>query len=175
MTQPASRSRLKLRIQDEEDLRAAAAVLQDALVPIGEMAYLPEEKRFAMVTNRFCWECEAAQRDDLPDDDTAPLAEDGDAAFAADHPSFERVHTGISFEGVTGVRLRGIDRRRRMQLLELLTILLQDGKVYLLFAGDAAIELTVEALRGRIEDLCEPWPTRWRPHHPAAKEGDAAG
>ena len=173
MADASARAPLKLRIQDEEDLRAAAACLQDALVQIGEMAYLPQEQRFAMVTNRFCWECAAAQRDDLPDDNAAPEPPD-DAAFEADHPPFERVHTGISFEGVRAVRLRGIDRRRRSELLELLTMMMQNGKLYLLFAGDAAIELTIDGLRGRIEDLCEPWPTRWRPHHPDTQEGDAA-
>lgn len=174
MAKDKPRGRLKLRIQDEEDLRAAAACLQDALVQVGEMAYLADEKRFVMVTNRFCWECEAAQRDDLPDTDEGG-DEEGDARFADNHPPFERVHTGISFDGVRKVRLRGIDRRRRTQLLELLTMMMQNGKLYLLFAGDAAIELTVDRLRGRMQDLCEPWPTRWRPRHDVVKDGDATG
>src|SRR5207244_12488326 len=44
---------LKLRAEDEEDLAVVSAILQDALVPIGEMAYLPEEQRFVLVANRF--------------------------------------------------------------------------------------------------------------------------
>ena len=35
---------LKLRAEDEEDLAVVSAILQDALVAVGEMAWLPEEK-----------------------------------------------------------------------------------------------------------------------------------
>ncbi len=47
---------LKLRGEDEDDLAVISAVLQDALVAVGEMAYFPEEARFVLVANRFRWE-----------------------------------------------------------------------------------------------------------------------
>ena len=47
---------LKLYAKDEEDLAVIAAVAQDALVPIGEMAFLPAEKRFVLALNRFRWD-----------------------------------------------------------------------------------------------------------------------
>ena len=47
---------LKLRAHDIEDLRALGACLQDALVPVADLAYLKAEKRFVMVANRFKWE-----------------------------------------------------------------------------------------------------------------------
>jgi endonuclease/exonuclease/phosphatase family metal-dependent hydrolase len=168
--------RLKLRVADAEDLEAIAACLQDALVAVGDMAWLPREKRFVMLVNRFCWECGAAQDPALPSDDTAPVVETADAGFvdpAGSEPPFTRIHAALTFEGVRAVRLRGIDRRFRSRVLELLTIALEDDRVTLVFADHAAVELTVDRLRARLADLGENWPTRWRPHHPV--EADAGG
>src|SRR5260370_39766912 len=47
---------LKLRGEDEDDLAVISAVLQDALVAVGEMAYFPKEARFGLGANRFRWE-----------------------------------------------------------------------------------------------------------------------
>ena len=44
---------LKLRAADGEDLAVISAILQDSLVTIGEMTYLPDENRFVLVANRF--------------------------------------------------------------------------------------------------------------------------
>ena len=38
--------RLRLRAVDADDLSVIAACLQDALVPLSEMAYLPDQRRF---------------------------------------------------------------------------------------------------------------------------------
>jgi hypothetical protein len=47
---------LKLRARDGGDLEMIAAILQDALVPLDGMKYLPREQRFALMLNRFRWE-----------------------------------------------------------------------------------------------------------------------
>jgi hypothetical protein len=161
---------LKLLAFDAEDLEALAACLQDALVPIGDMAYLPEEKRFVLVLNRFCWECGVAQYYLEQPADPLPRP---DHDVAESEAPFERVHAGLCFEGVTRVRRRGIDWRRD-RILSLLTIRLEEGRIYLIFAGGAMVELTVESVRCRMEDLDEAWPTRWRPRHAADEEGHAA-
>ena len=116
--------RLKLRAEDEEDLRTISAILQDALVPVSEMAFLREERRFALVANRFRWECENG----------APNAEDGGEAGG---PLFERILTGLCFEGVSAVRLKNIDRRRGSRILELLHLGWVPGCLTLTFAGGA--------------------------------------
>jgi len=51
-----SDNRLKLRAEDDEDLAVVSAFLQDALLPVAEMVYLPAEQRFVLVANRFMWE-----------------------------------------------------------------------------------------------------------------------
>ena len=56
---------LKVIARDAEDLAVVAACLQDALIPLNEMRYLPQERRFIMVANRFRWE-RAAQGNQGP-------------------------------------------------------------------------------------------------------------
>lgn len=47
--------KLKLIALDAEDLAVVSAHLQDAVLKVADMAYLPREKRFAMLVNRFDW------------------------------------------------------------------------------------------------------------------------
>ena len=48
-------SELKLIALDAEDLSVLSANLQDAVLRIADIAYLPREKRFAAIANRFDW------------------------------------------------------------------------------------------------------------------------
>ena len=48
MTAPG---RLRLRAADGDDIPVLSACLQDAVVPVADMAYLPSEARFVMVAN----------------------------------------------------------------------------------------------------------------------------
>jgi hypothetical protein len=147
--------RLKLRAEDEEDLKTISAILQDALVTVADMAYLPEDRRFVLVANRFRWETE-------PD---LLAAADGGEEDCPPGPVFERILTGLCFDGVTGVRLKNIDRRRRSQILELLHLGWTSGCLTLTFAGGGAIRLETTRISCRLDDMCEPWPTLSRPRH----------
>src|SRR5258706_8476939 len=52
-------TKLRLLAEDEEDLKVISAHLQDAVMRIGDLAYLARHRRFAALVNRFCWEdCE---------------------------------------------------------------------------------------------------------------------
>jgi hypothetical protein len=149
--------RLKLRAEDEEDLRTISAILQDALVPVSEMTFIPSDRRFVLVANRFRWE---AAPDAIP---ALVSADEGESGTAS--ATVERVLTGMCFEGVTAVRLKNIDRRRRSRILELLQIGWTPGGILLMFAGDSAILLETKSIACRLDDICEPWPTPFRPHH----------
>lgn len=154
---------LKLRAADEEDLTVVAACLQDALVPIGDMTYMPQDRRFVLVANRFRWEAGAPAVDAAGTaDGTADAAYDG-----GPDPRFERVNCGVWFDGVRAVRTRSVNLRDRGLILELLTMRLDGERLLLMFAGGATIMLEVEGLRCFMEDIGEPWPTPWRPGHPA--------
>lgn len=139
---------LRVRAEDPEDLVVVSAYLQDAVVPVSEIAFEKVDSRFAMVVGRFRWER-------MPQDLTIP--EDG--------ASFERVHCGVRFENVTAVKTRGIDRGDRGRMLNLLQIAAGEGFVDLIFANDATVRLDVTALSCHVEDLGEPWPTVFRPSH----------
>ena len=167
---------LKLRAHDKEDFRVLAALLQDALLPISEMAYLPDEKRFVMVLNRYRWEAAPPPtRDTAPGEPVEPPS-DEDAPFedeaAAPGRYYERVHCGVCFDRVLAVRTQGIEQRARDQILDLLTVQAEDRFVLLVFAGDATVRLEVEALHCHLEDLGESWPTRWQPQHDLEDGGE---
>ena len=48
---------LRLKAVDGDDLSVIAACLQDALIPLSEMAYLADEQRFLAAFTRFRREC----------------------------------------------------------------------------------------------------------------------
>jgi hypothetical protein len=139
---------LKLRAEDDEDLSVVSAILQDSLAPVADMAFLPEEQRFAMVVNRFCWECDPTGA----------------------RPEHQRILTGLCFSNVAGVRLSGFSRHEHDRILEILTLRAGPGCVLFEFSGAARLRLDVERLLCHVEDIGEPWPTRWRPSHPEAKD-----
>jgi hypothetical protein len=154
---------LKLRAADQEDLAVIAACLQDALVPIGDMSFMPGDRRFVLVANRFRWEVGGS-----PAAGKASPEGASDASYdSASGPSFERINSGLWFDGVTAVRTKGVNLRDRSTILELLTLRKDDGQISLIFAGGPVILLEVDGLRCFLEDIGEPWPTRWRPGHPA--------
>jgi hypothetical protein len=82
--------------------------------------------------------------------------------------SYERVNCGIHFHGVDAVRRKGLDQRDRGRVLELLTIEAHPGAVVMVFAGEAALRLEGPHISCVMQDIGEPWPTQWRPRHPAA-------
>ena len=163
---------LRLRAEDDEDLRIIAAVLQDALVAMSDMEFLSGERRFVLVANRFRWEnCDAGDAAGLSPAPAVQLVADSDATddpTLAPCRSYERVNCGIRFDGIDHVRCKGIDRGDRGRILEMLTIQIEPGAVTLLFAGGAAVRLEGASITCHLQDLGEPWPTTWRPQHPVA-------
>ena len=145
-----SMSDLKLLALDEEDLSIIAAHLQDAVLRVGDMAYLKAERRFALVVNRFDW---------------------SDAALSTKKKEpFVRRQTGVRIEHVGGAKVSGIDLTAKDQVLSLLTLIFEpkeapQGTVTLTFAGGGAVRLEVECLEAAISDLGAAWATRRKPEH----------
>ncbi len=141
-------TRLKLRAEDAEDLQVISSALQDSLVAVRDMGFLADQKRFALVVNRFCWEVER----------------DGEGHYW-------RTHCAIAFDAVTHIGMRHLDRRFEDRLLSLLSIDVESatdsGRIPLLlrFSGKAAIRLEVDRILCHLEDVGEAWPTPWRPAH----------
>jgi Protein of unknown function (DUF2948) len=138
---------LKLIALDPEDLRVLSCHLQDAVVRVGDMAYLKSEMRFAAIANRFDWE-RAAQAG-------------GD---------YRRTRSGLRFERVRGAQVQGIDLKEADAVLELLAITFEPGEepsgtLKLAFAGGGAIRLQVECIEAELRDLGAAWRTSRKPEH----------
>jgi hypothetical protein len=142
-----------LLAQDTESLGMLSACLQDALVPVIDMAYLPAERRFVLVVNRFRWEVLLGEE---------PVAKRSARANAALH---ERVLCGVRFDNVVAARTRGLDLRQRGQVLNLLCVRQDAGEVLLSFSGGAFVALACESLACVARDLGDPWPTPCCPQH----------
>ena len=158
---------MKLKARDRQDLAVLSTLLQDALVAVRDMTWLPKDKRFVLVANRFRWEA-------APEPVPAATAEEhaeaatGDAAFAAtpDH-LYSRIFAGLCVERVERVQVRGFDLQQGDRFLVLLAFELETGGrgLRLTFASGAEIRLEVGRVSVLMEDLGESWPTQWRPSH----------
>jgi hypothetical protein len=143
-------SLLKLKALDAEDLQVISAALQDSLVAVRDIAWVPEEKRFVLVANRFRWEA-------LPDAEG----------------SWSRCHSILGFAEVSAVRHADMPLSEPDRILGLLAIESEDVEgggtiIRLRFADGRMIRLEAPRLLCHVEDVGEPWPTRFRPDHPAA-------
>ena len=139
-------SRLRLLAEDEEDLKIISAHLQDAVMRVGDLAYMPKHHRFAAMVNRFCWE-------DCGGNQTGV-----------------RVLCGLLFDGVLKVQAHHVRQDDPNAVLELLAINFrpqQDGAgtIDLMLAGGGCIRLSVECVAATLRDMTEPRPAVSRPAH----------
>ena len=147
MTRPCPDSDKPLRLIafDAEDLQVVSAHLQDALVRVGDMAWLPEQDRFVLGLSRFDW-------------------------MAADGGPCERAVASLQFDRVRTVRQNGVPQREPNAVLSLLTVAFEPGDapaghVLLTFSGGAALRLDVECLEAHLRDLGPRWTAKSRPGH----------
>ncbi|MEQ1930353.1 MAG: DUF2948 family protein [Parvularculaceae bacterium] len=139
---------LRLVAADAEDLQALSACLQDAILKIGDMTYLPRERRFAFVANRFLWEA-GGERKSGP---------------------FWRARAGAHFDDVRSAKQINIRTDARDAVIEVLAIEFKPsadgaGEITLTFAGGGAVRLEVDAVNAELRDLAGPWRTRMKPAH----------
>ena len=144
---------LNLGALDGEDLQVLSSLAQDAVFPAAEMQWLPKERRFALLLNRFRWE-------DQP-------------AAAARGRTVERVQSVLLFENVLSVASQGVSRTDQDSILSLLAVEFEagadaEGFVTLTLAGDGAIRLKVEALEATLKDVTRPYMavSKSTPSHP---------
>lgn len=140
---PTEAGELRLVAFDGEDLAVLSAHLQDSILRVGDLAYVPERQRFALVARRFDWGCQEDHR---------------------------RCLSGLRFDRVMRARTRDIDLAKTDTTLSLLAIRFEEttapsGTVTLVFSGGAEIELELECLEARLQDLGPAWAARSRPAH----------
>jgi hypothetical protein len=143
--------------------------LQDALIPLNEMRYLPQERRFILVANRFRWE-RAAKGSQEP--------ATGRGCIVRLRRGFRRpaaTNAGICIDRVLAVRSRNIDRASPTNSCRCCRSSSRATSCPFLFAGGGVIQVEIEALALYLSDLGKAWPTQWQPDHAAdAADGKAA-
>lgn len=133
---------LNLKAMSPADLPILSALVQDAVFPVTELKWLPRQRRFALLLNRFRWE-------------------DASAAGRRGR-TFERVQSVLAIEDVMTVRSQGFDRTDKDVVLSLLAMDFAPaedgaGTLTLTLAGDGAIALQVEALEVTLRDVTRPY------------------
>lgn len=143
---------LKLIAMDDQDLQVISAHLQDAVLKVSDIAYLPQEHRFAALVNRFNW--------------TTALG------TATSSEPLTRHRSAVRIERITAARTQSIDLSAKDQVLSLLAIQFEQlreddpaGQMTLVFAGGGAIQLDVECIEVELRDLGGAWATKSRPDH----------
>jgi len=133
-----------LGAEDEEDLQIMSARLQDAVARVGDLVWLPKQRRFAALFNRFKWESGQGLR----------------------------VRSGLHFDGVLTVKAHHIKRGDPDAVVSLLAIGFTPkggedpgGTVELTFSGGGAIRLDVECIDAGLKDVGGEWAARGRPLH----------
>lgn len=145
---------LNLGALDDADLQVISSLVQDAVFPITEMKWRPNDQRFALLINRFRWE----------DEDAARLR----------GRAFERVQSLLVVDNVLRVASQGIDRSDPDMILSVLAVTFESGEdgaghVLLTLAGDGGLRLEVEALEVSLKDVTRPYqaPSKSVPEHKA--------
>jgi hypothetical protein len=138
---------LKLIALDRDDIAIVSTHLQDAVVKVADIVWLPSEKRLVLGLNRFDWE-----------------------ACGCEDPCYKRRRTALRFERVMSVRCRNVRSSQKDAVLNLLAVEFDEtdapaGAVTLIFSGDAALRLEVECLECELADLGPTWDARGRPVH----------
>jgi len=142
-------SQLKLVALDEQDLSVVSAHAQDAVMKVGDLSWIPAERRFVAAVNRFVWE--------------------NRHGFL--RRNNERRRAALHFEAVRSVSSTGIARDRPDEVLSLLAIRFAPGAeapagaLELVFSGGGAIRLEVDYIEARLADLGAAWETASRPQH----------
>ncbi|PYG25634.1 DUF2948 family protein [Pelagimonas varians] len=144
---------LNLGALDGDDLQVIAALVQDAVLPVSEIAYQKRHRRLCLLLNRM-------------------RHEDIAAAKKFGRP-VERVQSLLTIEGVLNVGAQGVDKSDPDMILSILTVAFEAGEdgaghVVLTLAGDGALRADVEALELTLKDVTRPYiaPSRKAPSHP---------
>jgi len=131
-------NKMKLNAIDTEELKIIATVLQDGLIEVSDVKYLPSIRTFIVMITRFMWEEKIVNKTN------------------------NRTKAVLVFEDVLAVHSRNIDQMDKAKVLELLTFNFYYNKsknieIELLFNNDATIKLETEVVQAKLEDQGESW------------------
>lgn len=125
---------------DDDDLGVISALVQDAVLTVGQIRWQARHHRLALLVNRLRREDPAARR---------PV---------------ERVRSVLAVDTVLSVTSQGIDPRATDTVLSILALRFEPdpdiapgGNLVITLAGDGAIRARVEAIDLRLRDVTRPY------------------
>ena len=138
---------LKLKADDQNDLKVFAAYLQDSITVPQDIKYLEKNRALICVFNRFMWE-------------------DAEKGVFRDN---KRIRSAFKINDVKSVKSKNLNQKEK-KALEFLTINIeQDNQeninINLLFSGNMTISVNVEAINATLEDFSDSWKTKIKPIH----------
>ena len=139
---------LKLIGENQKDLKAISAYVQDSIVNVGDIVFLEKNRIFIMLVNRFMWE----------------------AVDKETHRQNKRIRCAIKFEGILKVKSKKINQKNKNKSLECLAIkcneiLNNNYEIIVLFSGNGIITLIAEVIEVVLHDLGEAWNVKYMPKH----------
>jgi len=148
---------LKFIALDQDDLAVVSTHLQDAVVKVADVVWLPTDKRLVIGLNRFDWE-----------------------ATLDPNPQYRRRRSVLRFDRVLACKCRQVTSADKETVLNLLAVEFDEkdtpaGVVTLTFSGGAALRLEVECLEAELADLGAMWTTTACPGHPVDDQPAAEG
>lgn len=145
---------LKLVALDHDDLKILSAHLQDAVLRMADLVYMPAERHFAAILSRFDW----------------LSAENGDGK----HSNLRRCRCALRVDRVKRAQVCRVRPGDPCAVAELLAITYEEvdapgGYITLHFAGGGAVRLQVECIEAELRDLGTAWRAAVKPEHPIAE------
>jgi hypothetical protein len=141
---------LKLVALDQDDLNILSAHLQDAVLRLADMVYMPAEQHFAAILSRFDW----------------LAAESGDGRQS----ELRRCRCALRFDRVKRAQVQKLRPGEPSAVAELLAITFEEreapaGYIILHFAGGGAVRLEVECIEAELHDAGQSWRASAKPAH----------
>ena len=123
---------MNLNAIDTDELKIISTILQDGLIEVNDIKYLPSIRSFFLMITRFMWEEKIVNKVD------------------------QRIKAVLSFEDVLSVYSKNIDQLNKNKTLELVTFNYYPNnskniEIELLFKNDAIIKLETEIIRCKLE------------------------
>ena len=129
---------MQLNAIDTDELKIVATILQDGLIEVNDVKYLPSIRSFVLMITRFMWEEKIFNKVN------------------------KRTKAVLIFEDVLSVYSKNIDQSDKTKTIALVTFNFYPNKsknmeIELLFKNDAIIKLETEIIKCKLEDQGKPW------------------
>ncbi len=129
---------INLKAKTDEDLKVIASLVQDAILPIGDFAYMKADNKVMFAINRYCWENEEIK---------------------------QRGNAVLQILNVKSIQTKNIDITDRKQFLYILDISLEEGDVLLSFADNKSMKISTDELLVTLSDTDKCWEVEKTPKH----------